>query len=190
MLSIGRMTKFSNSLFWNIFCKALCVCRLFSQSPADDSGILCDTISTKTLFHLISTLNASFYPDYDFSNTKSGEFSREPSIQVLAHYCHCFSNFVVACMDFIGSQASICASLQRASLVSLHRTFGQEWKWHTHLCGECIVQLLCLPLDAVVLRLLRASNCFRINLQILSQKFTNVWSIADVARHKLWDRTL
>jgi len=43
---------------------------------------LCDTISTKTLFYLISTLNASFYPDYDFSNAKSGEFSREPSLQV------------------------------------------------------------------------------------------------------------
>lgn len=44
--------------------------------------MLCDTISTKTLFYLISTLNASFNPDYDFSSAKSEEFSREPSIQV------------------------------------------------------------------------------------------------------------
>ncbi|XP_064640942.1 repressor of RNA polymerase III transcription MAF1 homolog [Lineus longissimus] len=44
-------------------------------------GPLCDTISTKTLFYLISTLNASFAPDYDFSNAKSGEFSKEPSLQ-------------------------------------------------------------------------------------------------------------
>jgi len=46
-----------------------------------DSGLLCDTISTKTLFYLISTLNASFLPDYDFSNAKSDEFSKEPNIQ-------------------------------------------------------------------------------------------------------------
>lgn len=58
-------------------------------SPADDSGVLCDTISTKTLFHLISTLNASFYPDYDFSTAKSGEFSREPSLQFVANAVDC-----------------------------------------------------------------------------------------------------
>lgn len=44
--------------------------------------LLRDTISTKTLFYLISTLNASFNPDYDFSKAKSEEFSREPSVQV------------------------------------------------------------------------------------------------------------
>ena len=54
----------------------------YGQSPGSDAGVLCDTISTKTLFYLISTLNASFYPDYDFSNAKSSEFSREPSLQV------------------------------------------------------------------------------------------------------------
>ncbi|XP_041375126.1 repressor of RNA polymerase III transcription MAF1 homolog [Gigantopelta aegis] len=48
-------------------------------------GYLCDTISTKTLFYLISTLNASFNPDYDFSNAKSEEFSREPSAQWVAN---------------------------------------------------------------------------------------------------------
>ncbi|KAL3859913.1 hypothetical protein ACJMK2_010096 [Sinanodonta woodiana] len=52
------------------------------QSPnRQGEGYLCDTISTKTLFYLISTLNASFQPDYDFSNAKSEEFSREPSIK-------------------------------------------------------------------------------------------------------------
>jgi len=60
----------------------VCVCRAYGQSPGSEEGVLCDTISTKTLFYLISTLNASFYPDYDFSNAKSGEFSREPSLQV------------------------------------------------------------------------------------------------------------
>ncbi|OWF38020.1 Repressor of RNA polymerase III transcription MAF1-like [Mizuhopecten yessoensis] len=54
----------------------------YSRSQGSDGeGYLCDTISTKTLFHLVSTLNASFNPDYDFSDAKSGEFSKEPSIQ-------------------------------------------------------------------------------------------------------------
>ena len=41
----------------------------------------CDTISNKTLFYLQSTLTASYQPDYDFSNTKSEEFSRVPSLK-------------------------------------------------------------------------------------------------------------
>lgn len=54
----------------------------YSRSASDEGeGPLCDTISTKTLFYLISTLNASFNPDYDFSNAKSEEFSKEPSLQ-------------------------------------------------------------------------------------------------------------
>ena len=40
-----------------------------------------DIVSSKTLFYLKFTLNASFYPDYDFSDAKSDEFSREPSVQ-------------------------------------------------------------------------------------------------------------
>lgn len=54
----------------------------FCESPGLESGgVLCDTISTKTLFYLISTLNESFNPDYDFSNARSSEFSREPSLE-------------------------------------------------------------------------------------------------------------
>lgn len=51
----------------------------------DEEGPLCDTISRKTLFYLIATLNASFHPDYDFSHARSEEFSREPSVQVSFH---------------------------------------------------------------------------------------------------------
>lgn len=40
-----------------------------SQS-GDEGVILCDTISRKTLFYLIATLNATFQPDYDFSDAK------------------------------------------------------------------------------------------------------------------------
>lgn len=55
------------------------------QSPnkfyfESNEGQLCDTISRKSLFYLISTLNASFYPDYDFSDAKGHEFSKEPSV--------------------------------------------------------------------------------------------------------------
>lgn len=66
-----------------MFCYNLFCYRQHKQSISeDDEGPLCDTISTKTLFYLISTLNASFNPDYDFSNAKSCEFSKEPSLQV------------------------------------------------------------------------------------------------------------
>lgn len=51
------------------------------MSSDDGVGYLCDTISTKSLFYLISTLNASF-ADYDFSGAKSEEFSKEPGLQV------------------------------------------------------------------------------------------------------------
>lgn len=40
-----------------------------------------DIVSRKTLFYLISTLNASYQPDYDFSNSPSSEFSKEPSFE-------------------------------------------------------------------------------------------------------------
>ncbi|XP_026469306.1 repressor of RNA polymerase III transcription MAF1 homolog isoform X1 [Ctenocephalides felis] len=53
----------------------------YSRSLSGDEGLLCDTISSKTLFYLISTLNAAFAPDYDFSDAKSYEFSKEPSLQ-------------------------------------------------------------------------------------------------------------
>lgn len=37
----------------------------------DEGGVtLCDTISRKTLFYLVATLNSAFEPDYDFSDAK------------------------------------------------------------------------------------------------------------------------
>ncbi|KAL1124367.1 hypothetical protein AAG570_000996 [Ranatra chinensis] len=54
----------------------------YSRSiSGDEDGPLCDTISRRTLFYLIATLNAAFQPDYDFSDAKSHEFSKEPSLQ-------------------------------------------------------------------------------------------------------------
>ena len=53
-----------------------------SHSQGECSGPqLCDTISNKTLFYLQSTLTASYQPDYDFTDTKSEEFSRVPSVK-------------------------------------------------------------------------------------------------------------
>lgn len=53
----------------------------YSRSASgDEGGPLCDTISRKTLFYLIATLNSAF-PDYDFLDVKSDEFSKEPSLQ-------------------------------------------------------------------------------------------------------------
>lgn len=45
----------------------------------DDSSRFVSVISRKMLFTLLSTLNAAF-PDYDFSQAKSEEFSREPNL--------------------------------------------------------------------------------------------------------------
>ncbi|XP_063698527.1 repressor of RNA polymerase III transcription MAF1 homolog [Culicoides brevitarsis] len=54
---------------------------LARSSLSGDEGVtLCDTISRKTLFYLITTLNQAFEPDYDFSEAKSHEFSKEPSL--------------------------------------------------------------------------------------------------------------
>lgn len=39
-------------------------------SNSGDEAVLCDTISTKSLFHLIATLNAAFEPDYDFTDAR------------------------------------------------------------------------------------------------------------------------
>lgn len=52
-------------------------------SRSDDDATLCDTISNKTLFYLVATLNAAFSPDYDFLDARGHEFSKEPSVQVL-----------------------------------------------------------------------------------------------------------
>eukprot|EP00794_Sanderia_malayensis_P018612 gene18612-20489_t len=53
--------------------------RSFSTDEDECSTVLSSTCSRKTLFYLIATLNASFN-DYDFSNAKSEEFSREPTL--------------------------------------------------------------------------------------------------------------
>lgn len=43
------------------------------------SGLV-HTCSRKTLFYLKATMNAAYMPDYDFSDAKSHEFCREPSL--------------------------------------------------------------------------------------------------------------
>lgn len=42
------------------------------SNSGDEGSLLCDTISRKSLFYLIATLNAAFEPDYDFSDAKVG----------------------------------------------------------------------------------------------------------------------
>lgn len=45
-----------------------------NSHSGDEGVILCDTISRKTLFYLIATLNSSFEPDYDFSDAKASKY--------------------------------------------------------------------------------------------------------------------
>lgn len=50
------------------------------KSSEDRENPLSDKCCRKTLFYLITTLNESFRPDYDFSAARAHEFSREPSL--------------------------------------------------------------------------------------------------------------
>lgn len=54
-------------------------------------GLLCDTISKKTFWYLVATLNASYGIDGDFSDVQSQMFSREPSVQVGGLWLRCFA---------------------------------------------------------------------------------------------------
>ncbi|XP_077085200.1 MAF1 homolog, negative regulator of RNA polymerase III b [Siphateles boraxobius] len=57
---------------------------LLGKSGEDGENPLSDKCCRKTLFYLITTLNESFRPDYDFSAARSHEFSREPSANWVA----------------------------------------------------------------------------------------------------------
>lgn len=50
------------------------------KSSEDGENPLSDKCCRKTLFYLITTLNESFRPDYDFSAARAHEFSRESSL--------------------------------------------------------------------------------------------------------------
>ncbi|VDL73036.1 unnamed protein product [Nippostrongylus brasiliensis] len=52
-----------------------------SETDADDF-VLLDSISKRTLFDLIGTLNEA-YPDYDFSDVKSNSFSLIPNMETV-----------------------------------------------------------------------------------------------------------
>ncbi|KAL1006789.1 hypothetical protein UPYG_G00077130 [Umbra pygmaea] len=55
------------------------------QSSEEGENPLSDKCCRKTLFYLITTLNESFRPDYDFSAARAHEFSREPSLNWVAN---------------------------------------------------------------------------------------------------------
>lgn len=50
---------------------------------SDDESPLVQTIPRKILIYLISTLNAAFQPDYEFSSCTSQDFSRETNFELL-----------------------------------------------------------------------------------------------------------
>lgn len=63
---------------------------------SDDESPLVKTIPRKTLIFLISTLNAAFQPDYEFSSCTSHDFSRETNFEVCLtekQFCLKFDNF-------------------------------------------------------------------------------------------------
>lgn len=56
---------------------------LARSMSSDDESPLVQTIPRKTLIYLISTLNAAFQPDYEFSSCTSQDFSRETNFELL-----------------------------------------------------------------------------------------------------------
>ncbi|KAM9775427.1 MAF1 homolog, negative regulator of RNA polymerase III b isoform 1-T1 [Syngnathus typhle] len=56
-----------------------------AKSAEDAENPLSDKCCRKTIFYLITTLNESFRPDYDFSAARAHEFSREPSLNWVAN---------------------------------------------------------------------------------------------------------
>lgn len=86
-----------------------------SMSSIDDTESPLNYVcSRKTLYYLVSTLNASFRPDYDFSNAKSDEFSKEPSVNYVS--------------DFINN--------------SLHTVLGDGFKRYAFLKFLCCIPVL------------------------------------------------
>jgi hypothetical protein len=59
-----------------------------SPTPGPGSSALAHTCSRKTLYFLKATLNASFFPDYDFADAASHEFTREPSFDWVHRAIH------------------------------------------------------------------------------------------------------
>lgn len=53
---------------------------VLSKSLDNPPDMLQHSCSTRTLYYLKATLNTVFAPDYDFSNARSEEFCKEPSI--------------------------------------------------------------------------------------------------------------
>lgn len=84
-----------------------------SQSSGGEDSPLADKINRKTLFYLISTLNAAFYPDYDFSNASSQEFSREPSVEWVMRTVQ-KQMMAVARAEFMAVESELWAALDGA----------------------------------------------------------------------------
>ncbi|KAG0729090.1 Repressor of RNA polymerase III transcription MAF1 [Chionoecetes opilio] len=84
-----------------------------SQSGGGEDNPLADKINRKTLFYLISTMNAAFYPDYDFSNASSQEFSREPSLEWVMRTVQ-QQMMAVARAEFMPVESELWAALDTA----------------------------------------------------------------------------
>ncbi|XP_069945728.1 repressor of RNA polymerase III transcription MAF1 homolog isoform X3 [Cherax quadricarinatus] len=98
--------------FWPQLSSVRFVPRSLQSSGGEDSPLE-DKINRKTLFYLISTLNAAFYPDYDFSNASSQEFSREPSLEWVMHAVE-RQMMAVARSEFISVESALWAALDTA----------------------------------------------------------------------------
>jgi hypothetical protein len=85
----------------------------YSGSPSDGTEgamTLHHTCSRKTLYYLKATLNAAFFPDYDFGQAKSSEFSREPSYEWVSRNINAILHSAIG-EEYLSVAPSLWASL-------------------------------------------------------------------------------
>ncbi|XDV18081.1 hypothetical protein PO909_023852 [Leuciscus waleckii] len=122
---------------------------LLGKSGEDGENPLSDKCCRKTLFYLITTLNESFRPDYDFSAARAHEFSREPS-----------ANWVA---DSVNSSLYSAVGEQFNSLgPELWNAIDQEINLQScdiYRCVRCLTNIF-KPLNVFCTSILRSHCCF------------------------------
>ena len=123
---------------------------------SDDESPLVKTIPRKTLIFLISTLNAAFEPDYEFSSCTSQDFSRETNLEVRP----CFSLgegqllFALVSKKCRWFALDLCderllSSLDTAIVVCDRRRDPYQRKWNLQVSGHEVTLSLHTSLSPV-----------------------------------------
>lgn len=109
----------------------------YGPSSPTRTGQLQDACSAKTFHCLVSTLNASFRPDYDFSNAKSEEFSRIPSLTSAVEDIH---NMLYTCLgdSFTDIREHMWNTIDREIMLSDCSTYSYNADLDSDPYGEAL----------------------------------------------------